>query len=206
MRDASPEARTNHQYGQMSCKTDLQHNEVPDKLLPQGLESLLLLEPGVVYVGPPPFAGDKTRPSGHNLLRPGFVLPLLYKEGKAEAAKVQWARVIKDRNVADTQKTRSFTLVYTYPATGFENMTQKQVINNSYVDTIVSRSRVYVAVCQDQDRKYWTHRFYLVEKAPPGVFFGERWSGQYDHALPASAVPVAIASEAALKYQGFKPR
>lgn len=258
MRDASPEARTNYKYGQMSYKTDLQHNEVPDKLLPQGLESLLLLEPGVVYVGPPPFAGDKTRPYGHNLLRPGFVLPLLYKEGKAEAAKawtaekiaaeyraamdafdkafeetaaqadpnlalrepssdlpsmaeleaakVQWARVIKDRNVADTQKTRSFTLVYTYPATGFENMTKKQVINNSYVDTIVSRSRVYVAVCQDQDKKYWTHRFYLVEKAPPGVFFGERWSGQYDHALPASAVPVAVAPEAALKYQGFKPR
>lgn len=253
MRDASPEARMNYKYGQMSYKTDLQQNEVPDKLLPQGMETLLLLEPGVVYVGTPPFAGDKTKPYGHNLLRPGFVLPLLYKEGKAEAAKAwtaekiaaqyrasmdafdkafeetaaqadpnlalrepssdlptkaeleaaktQWGRVIKDRNVADTQKTRSFTLVYTYPATSFENMTKKQLVNNSYVDTIISRSRVYVAVFQDQDKKYWTNRFYLVEKAPAGVFFGERWAGNYEYALPASAVPVGIEKDAALKYQ-----
>lgn len=254
MRDASPEARMNLKYGQMSYRTDLQQNEVPDKPLPEGLATLLLLEPGVLYVGPAPFAGDKTKPYGHNLMRPGYVLPLLFKEGKADAAKAwnaekiaaqyraamdafdqafeataaqadphlalrepssdlptpaelqaakaQWGRVIKDRNVADTQKTRSFTLVYTYPATAFENMMKKQVVNNSYVDTIISRSRVYVAVMQDQDKKYWTHRFYLVEKAPAGVFFGERWSGSYDYALPASAVPVAVEKDAALKYQG----
>jgi len=41
-----------------------------------------------------------------------------------------------------------------------------------------------------------------VEKAPLGVYFGERWSGQYEYALPASAVPKALTKEAALKYQG----
>lgn len=253
MRDVSPEARMHLKYGQMSYKTDLQQNLVQDKLQPQGLESMLLLEPGVLYVGPEAGGKTKNQPYGANLMRPGMVMPILYKEGKAEAAKAwtperiaaqfeaamaafdsaveaaagkadpnlalrepssdlptkaeldaaktQWGRVIKDRNVADTQKTRSFTLVYTYPATAFENMTKKQLVNNSYVDTIVSRSRVYVAVFQDQDKKYWTNRFYLVEKAPAGVFFGERWAGNYEYALPASAVPVGIEKDAALKYQ-----
>ncbi len=254
MRVASAEARMHYKYWQMTYKRDLQENLVPNKPALEGLESVLLLEPGVLYVGPEATGGTKTDPYGANLRRPGFVLPILYKEGKAEAAKAwtaervaaqfeaamaafdqaveaaagqadpnlalrepspdlptkaeleaaktQWGRVIKDRNVADTQKTRSFTLVYTYPATAFENMTKKQLVNNSHVDTIVSRSRVYVAVFQDQDKKYWTNRFYLVEKAPAGVFFGERWAGNYEYALPASAVPVGIEKEAALKYQG----
>ena len=80
-------------------------------------------------------------------------------------------------------------------------MRKKQYVNNSWVDTIISRSRVYSATFQDQEGKYWNNRFYLVEKAPMGVYFGERWSGDYDYALPASAVPKALGKEAALKYQ-----
>lgn len=260
LRDGAMDNRQKYKYGQMMFRQDLQNNWVADKMAPADLDGgLLELEPGVLYVGTPPYAGSKTEPYGHNLLnRPGLVMPLLVKPGKEEAAKAwtaekivaqyrtafdaydkafedsaatadpnlalrdpspdlatraeldgakaQWQRVITDRNVAGTQTRRSFKLVYAYPATGWENMMKKQWVNNSHVDTVVSRSRVYVAVFQDQESKYWTHRFYLVEKAPPGVFFGERWAGHYDYALPASAVPVAIAAEAALKHQNVKTR
>ncbi|MBR7783562.1 hypothetical protein [Undibacterium luofuense] len=253
LREGNPASRQHFLYGQMIYKTDLQGNAVPDKLVPTGLETLLELEPGILYVGPPPFAGDKTSPDGHNLLRQGTVLPMLVKAGKEEAAKAwtaerivsqyrmanaafdtalentaatadpnlalrepaaelatraemeaakqQWNILIKTQAVGGTQSTRTFRLVYTYPATAFETQHKKQWVNNTYADTIVSRSRVYVAVFQDQDSKYWTNRFYLVEKAPPGVYFGERWAGQYEYALPASALPVAIEKAAALKYQ-----
>lgn len=242
-----------YKYMQQGFRTDLQGNEVPDKMLPSGLGILLELEPGVVYVGDAPYAETKTKPYGHNLLRQGMVMPLLYKEGKAdaaaawtvekiiahhrkifdaamrageeadaqvdpnaallppspqeptraelEAAKAQWQRVITDRNVADTQSRRKFTFVYTYPTSPWDDMRKKQYVNNSYVDTIISRSRVFATVFQDQEGKYWTNRFYLVEKAPAGVYFGERWSGNYEYALPASAIPKAMSKEAALKYQ-----
>lgn len=253
LRFPNAELMQKYKYMQQSYRQDLQGNQVPDKLLPEGLGVLLELEPGVLYVGTAPYAGNKTQPYGHNLLRPGMVMPLLYKEGKAEAAaawtaekivahyqkifeaadraseeanaqvdpnaallppneqaptraeldgaKAQWGRVITDRNVADTQTQRKFSFVYAYPTSPWAEMRKKQHVNNSYVDTIVSRSRVFAAVFQDQEGKYWTNRFYLVEKAPLGVYFGERWSGDYDYALPASAVPKALSKEAALKYQ-----
>ncbi len=122
-------------------------------------------------------------------------------KAEAEGAKAQWHSLIKSQAVGGTQSTRSFKLVYSYPATAFETQSKKQWVNNSYVDTIISRSRVYVAVFTDQDGKYWTNRFYLVEKAPAGEFFGRRWAGNYEYALPASALPVAIEKTAALKYQ-----
>lgn len=251
--EGNPESRQNVLYGQMMHKTDLQGNKVADKLTPTGLQCLLELEPGILYVGERPFAGSKTEADGHNLLLPGMVMPLLVKEGKEEAAKAwtaeriikqyrianaafdsaledtaatadpnlslrepsndlpskqeleaaknQWNILIKSQAVGGTQSKRQFKLVYAYPATAFENQSKKQWVNNTYTDTIVTRSRVYVAVFQDQENKYWTNRFYLVEKAPLGVFFGERWSGQYEYALPASALPVAIEKAAALKYQ-----
>ena len=130
----------------------------------------------------------------------------LATRAELDGAKAQWQRVIADRNVAGTQTRRSFKLAYAYPATAWEPQMKKQLVNNSYVDTVVSRSRVYVAVFQDQEAKYWTNRFYLVEKTPPGEFFGQRWTGLYDYALPASAVPVAIGAEAALKYQPVRTR
>lgn len=253
LNEGNAESRMNYKYGQMSYRTDLQGNEVADKLLPTGIANLLLLEPGILYIGESPFAGTKTKADGHNLLRPGMVMPLLIKAGKedaakawtaekitqhyraasaafdkaledtaanadpnlalrepsadlptkaeAEGAKAQWNSLIKSQAVGGTQSSRSFKLVYSYPATGFETQSKKQWVNNSHVDTIISRSRVYVAVFTDQDGKYWTNRFYLVEKAPAGVFFGERWSGNYEYALPASALPVAIEKSAALKYQ-----
>ena len=242
-----------YKYLQQSYRKDLQGNDVADKQLPSGLGILLELEPGVIYVGNTPYAGSKTQPFGHNLLKPGYVVPLMYKEGKAEAAATwtiekiiahyqklydaadraseaadaevdpnlallppsdpaptakemdgarnQWQRVISDRNVADTQSQRKFKLVYVYPTSPWSDMRKKQYVNNSWVDTIISRSRVYSATFQDQEGKYWNNRFYLVEKAPMGVYFGERWSGDYDYALPASAVPKALGKEAALKYQ-----
>ncbi len=252
---SSPGADTmqKYKYMQQGFRYDLQGNEVADKPIPSGLGILLELEPGVLYVGGAPQASNKTQPYGHNLLRPGMVMPLLYKEGKAEAAaawtaekivahhrkifdaamrasedagaqvdpsaallppspqdptraeleaaKVQWNRVITDRNVADIQSQRKFTFVYTYPTSPWDDMRKKQYVNNSYVDTIISRSRVFATVFQDQEGKYWTNRFYLIEKAPAGVYFGERWSGNYDYALPASAIPKALTKEAALKYQ-----
>ncbi|GGX34413.1 hypothetical protein [Undibacterium squillarum] len=253
LREGNPASRQHFLYGQMSYKTDLQGNLVPEKLLPTGLESFLELEPGVLYVGSAPYAGDKTNPDGHNLLRQGIVLPMLVKAGKEDAAKAwtaeriikqyriadaafdtalentaatadpnlalrepsselptkaemeaaknQWNILIRTQAVGGTQSGRTFKLVYTYPATSFENQHKKQWVNNTYADTVVSRSRVYVAVFQDQDSKYWTNRFYLVEKAPPGVFFAERWAGNYEYALPASAIPLAIEKSAALKYQ-----
>ncbi|MBR7747075.1 hypothetical protein [Undibacterium baiyunense] len=251
--EGNPESRMHLLYGQMIHKTDLQGNKVADKLTPTGLKNLLELEPGILYIGETPFAGNKTEADGHNLLLPGMVMPLLVKEGKEEAAKAwtveriikqyraanaafdsaledtaatadpnlslrepsndlptkpeldaaknQWNILIKSQAVGGTQSKRQFKLIYAYPATSFENQNKKQWVNNTYTDTIVTRSRVYVAVFQDQENKYWTNRFYLVEKAPLGVFFGERWSGQYEYALPASALPVAIDKTAALKYQ-----
>lgn len=253
LNEGNAESRMNYKYGQMSYRTDLQGNEVADKLLPTGIANLLLLEPGILYIGESPFAGTKTKADGHNLLRPGMVMPLLVKAGKEEAAKAwtaekivqqyraaseafdkaledtaasadpnltlrepstdlptkaelegakaQWQILIKSQAVGGTQSSRSFKLVYSYPATAFETQSKKQWVNNSYVDTIISRSRVYVAVFTDQDGKYWTNRFYLVEKAPAGEFFGRRWAGNYEYALPASALPVAIEKTAALKYQ-----
>ncbi len=252
---STPGADTSNKYRymQMSFRQDLQGNEIPDKPLPTGLGVLFELEPGVLYLGQPPYLGSKSQPYGHNLLKPGMQIPLLYKEGKAEAAaswtmekivalyrkiadagmraseevdaqadpnltllppadpapsraelegaKAQWQRVITDRNVADTQTQRKFKLVYVYPTSPWSEMRKKQFINNSWVDAVINRSRVYSATFQDQEGKYWNNRFYLVEKAPLGVYFGERWSGQYEYALPASAVPKALTKEAALKYQ-----
>lgn len=253
LRNGASENRVHYKYGQQSYRKDLQGNEVPDKLLPEGLGGVLELEPGILYVGPEPYAATQGKPYGHNLLRPGMQVPLFYKPGKEEAAKAwtvervvaqfqkageaieqageaanavpdenyelkpphaqaltsaevaaakaQWQQLITGRDLATVHKSRKFSISYVYASSPWQDMTKKQMIKGSYVDTIISRSRVVVAVFQDQDGKYWTNRFYLVEKAPVGVYFGERWSGQYEYALPESAIPVAIGKSAALKYQ-----
>lgn len=122
-------------------------------------------------------------------------------KGESDGARGQWARMIQTPDVANTQRSKRFTLSYLYATSPWAEMRKKQHVNNSYVDTIISRSRVVAAVFQDQDGNYWTNRFYLVEKAPIGVYFGERWSGDYDFALAASSIPRGITADAARKYQ-----
>lgn len=122
-------------------------------------------------------------------------------KGESDGARAQWSRMIQTPDVANTQRSKRFTLSYLYATSPWAEMRKKQHVNNSYVDTIVSRSRVVAAVFQDQEGNHWTNRFYLVEKAPAGVYFGERWSGDYDFALAASSIPKGIVADAARKYQ-----
>ena len=122
---------------------------------------------------------------------------------RAELAgmKAQWQRMIARPEVANYIKDRRFKLVYAYPESPWAENRKKQWVNNSYVDTIWSRSRVVISVFQDQDGKYWTNKFFFMENAPAGVFFGERWNGQYDMTLASTSLPKAITKDAALKYQ-----
>ena len=253
LRTAGSDVTMNYKYRQPKYKLDLQNNEVPDGVMMQNLEAMFELEPGVIYVGAPAYGSSGGKPEGHNLLKPGMQLPLLYKAGKEEAAKAwtaerivaaysqataeidkagedadgkadpnlqllpphdqpltkgesdgaraQWSRMIQTPDVANTQRSKRFTLSYLYATSPWAEMRKKQYVNNSFVDTIISRSRVVAAVFQDQEGNYWTNRFYLVEKAPTGVYFGERWSGDYDFALAASSIPKGIGADAARKYQ-----
>ena len=253
LRDADANTSTHYAITQYSYRTDLQGNQVRDKLIAAKLGPMLELEPGVLYVGETPYASPrKGERSGHNF-KPDMNYQLFYKAGKEEAIKswtperiaqtydetwaaiekgsesassdvdtsfelkppydepitraelagmkAQWQRMITRPEVANVVKDRRFKLVYLYPEFPWAENRKKQWVNNSYVDTIWSRSRVVISVFQDQDGKFWTNKFFFMENAPTGVFFGERWNGQYDMTLATTSLPKAITKEAALKYQ-----
>lgn len=118
-----------------------------------------------------------------------------------ESMKVMWQKMITSQHVGTIYPDRKFKLLYIYPTYPWAENKRKGHVNGSYVDVIWSRSRVVQSVFQDQDGNYWTNRFYFMENAPAGSYFGERWKGEYDWQIARSSPPMAITKENALKYQ-----
>ncbi|SFC75386.1 hypothetical protein SAMN05421780_10988 [Flexibacter flexilis DSM 6793] len=119
-----------------------------------------------------------------------------------EAAKEQFANFIVNPAVKNLNPDLKYKFVYAYPLEKWISMYVDKVINGSVQKTTESRRKTYVVVCTDQTGKYWTTQYLLVEKAPVGVYFEERWSDDYDYLVANTSIPVAISKQNALKYQG----
>lgn len=119
-----------------------------------------------------------------------------------EAAKEQFARFIANPAVKNINPDLTYKFVYAYPLEKWISMYVDKLINGSVQKTTESRRKTYVVVCTDQTGKYWTTQYLLVENAPVGVYFEERWSGDYDYLVANTSIPVALSKQNALKYQG----
>lgn len=121
--------------------------------------------------------------------------------GEHDGMKAMWQKMITSQHVGTIYPDRKFTLLYVYPSFRWEEVRRKAHVNGSYVETIAARNRLIQSVFQDQDGNYWSNRFFLVENAPPGSYFGERWRGDYEWLIASTSIPVAMTKENALKYQ-----
>lgn len=106
------------------------------------------------------------------------------------AAKAQWQQLITGRDLATVHKSRKFNFNICAPTAAAgpgKADDQGQLCGHHHQPQPCGGGGV-----QGQDGKYWINRFYLVEKAPVGVYFGERWSEQYEYALPSAIQSLSV--------------